>query len=55
MGDGKVEALEGLVQCCVVSPSAESLLDENYGLVFSLGNELASWAGVAKGVESKKA
>ena len=54
-GDSKVEALEGIVQCCVVSPPVDSMLDENYGLVFSLGNEIASWAGVGKGIEAKKA
>lgn len=54
-GESKVEALEGIVHCCVVSPPVEALLEENYGLVFALGNEIASWAGVGKGVESKKA
>jgi len=57
MGDGstKVEALEGLVRCCVVEPDVNALLDDQYGLVFSIGNELAAWSGVGKGVEAKKA
>jgi hypothetical protein len=55
MGDSKIEALEGLVQCCVVSPPVEALLDEHYGIVFSLGNSLAAWCGVGRGVEQKKA